>query len=93
MKYKDICEEVGISQRTLWDWRNSADFCHFQEELKRLNDERWLALVDAARESAMRLVENDKADFVKFVLQNEGYNPTQKIEADVSTDIQINIEE
>ena len=93
MKYKDICEEVGISQRTLWDWRNAADFCHFQEELKRLNDERWLALVDAARESAMRLVENDKADFVKFVLQNEGYNPTQKIEADVSTDIQINIEE
>lgn len=30
---------------------------------------------------------------VEFVLKNEGYNPTQKVEADISTDINITIEE
>ena len=30
---------------------------------------------------------------VKFVLQNVGYNPTQKVEAELRNDIIINIEE
>lgn len=93
MSYKDICAEVGIDVKTLWNWRNSSDFSHFQAELQRINDERWLATVDAARKAAHRLVENGNQKMVEFVLKNEGYNPTQKIEADVSTDIQINIEE
>lgn len=93
LSYKVICEEVGIDAKTLWNWRNSPDFSHFQEELERINQERWAAIVDAAKASAMRLVENDKADFVKFVLQNDGYNPTNnhKVEADVNTDINISI--
>lgn len=93
LKYKEICEQVGIDHKTLWNWRNSPDFSHFQEELQRLNDERWLATVDAAREAAFRLVEQDNPKMVEFVLKNEGYNPTQKVEADIKTDIVINIEE
>jgi hypothetical protein len=50
-----------------------------------------MALVDAARESAMRLVKADNQKMTEFVLKNEGYNPTQKVEADISTDIVINI--
>ena len=92
-KYKEIAEAVGVDIHTLWDWRNEPAFTHFQDELKRLNDERWMALVDAARESARRLVDNDNQKMVEFVLKNEGYNPTQKIEADVNTDIVINIGE
>lgn len=90
--YTSIAEEVGINRRTLWTWLNDSQFLSFQEELQRINDERWKAIVDAAKASAMRLVQNDKADFVKFVLQNDGYNPAQKVEADVKTDIVINIE-
>lgn len=93
LPYKQICEEVGIDSATLWRWRTSQDFANFQEELQRINDERWLATVDAARKAAVRLIEKDNQKMVEFVLKNEGYNPTQKIEADVSTDIQINIEE
>ena len=92
-KYKDICDTLQIDAKTLWNWRNSPDFSHFQEELKRINDERWLATVDAARAAAMRLVKNDNQKMVEFVLKNEGYNPTNKIEADVNTDINIVIEE
>lgn len=91
MKYKDICAAVGINQKTLWDWRNEPEFTHFQEALKKLNDERWLATVDAAREAALKLCEDGNQRMVEFVLKNEGYNPSQKVEADVSTDVVINI--
>lgn len=93
MSYKEIAEQAGVSAKTLWNWRNGNDFTEFQEELKRLNDDRWMATVDAARASALRLCKEGKADFVKFVLQNEGYNPTQKVEADLHTDIVIEIGE
>lgn len=91
LSYKEIAERVGINPKTLWDWRNEPGFTHFQEALKRLNDERWLATVDAARAAALRLVEKDNQKMVEFVLKNEGYNPAQKVEAEVNTDINITI--
>lgn len=93
MKYKDIADAVGIDQRTLYRWRTESEFVHFQEALQKLNDERWLATVDAAREAALKLCEEGNQRMVEFVLKNEGYNPSQKVEADVNTDIVINIGE
>ncbi len=93
MKFKDIAEAVGVNEKTLWRWRNEPEFAEFQGALKRINEARWMALVDAARESAARLVAADNQKMTEFVLKNEGYNPTQKIEADINTDIVINIEE
>lgn len=93
MSYKDIAETVGINPKTLWDWRNEPEFTHVQEEIKKINDARWLATVDAAREAAWRLVNMDNQKMVEFVLKNEGYNPSTKVEADVHTDINIKIEE
>lgn len=89
--YTSIAEEVGINRKTLWRWMSEPQFASFQEELQRINDERWKATVDAARAAAMRLVANDNQKMVEFILKNEGYNPTQKVEADVKTDIVINI--
>lgn len=93
MKLKDIAETVGVNQKTLWDWRNEPGFTHFQEALKKLNDERWLATVDIARSAAQQLCEDGNQRMVEFVLKNEGYNPTNKIEAEVSNNIIINIGE
>lgn len=93
LSYKAIAEEVGINPKTLWDWRHLPEYTHFQDRLEQLNDERWLATVDAARAAALRLVEKDNQKMVEFVLKNEGYNPTQKVEADLHTDINIVIEE
>lgn len=92
LTYTAIAEEVGVRRETLWRWLNEQQYATFQEEYKRLNDERWKTLVDAARASAMRLVEKDNQRMVEFVLKNEGYNPTQKVEADLHTDIVINID-
>lgn len=93
LTYKEIAERIGTTPKTLWNWRNGNEFTEFQEELKRINDERWLATIDVAREAAVKLCKEGKTEMVKFVLQNAGYNPTQKVEADLRTDIEIVIEE
>ena len=93
MAYKDIAEEVGVSVKTLWEWRNSSDFVNFQEELDKVNEQRWLATIDIARRSAQKLCEDGNQKMVEFVLKNAGYNPSQKVEAEISTDINIIIED
>lgn len=92
LKYKDIAETVGVNIKTLYDWRNNPDYTLFQEELARIDEQRWLATVDAAREAAYQLCADGNQRMVEFVLKNVGYNPTQKIEADINADIEINIE-
>lgn len=92
MSYKEIAAEVGVNPKTLWDWRNDPAFTHFQDALKKLEDERWLSIVDIAKDSAKKLCAEGKTEMVKFVLQNAGYNPTQKVEAEINTDIVINID-
>ena len=93
MSFKEIAEEIGVTPKTLWNWRNSNEFTEFQEELSRLNNIRWQAAEDAARQAAITLCKEGNQKMVQFVLQNCGYNPTQKIEADLHQDIEINIEE
>ena len=88
-----VAEEVNINPKTLWRWRNAPEYALFQEELERINNERWNAAVDAARAAAVKLCKEGKTDMVKFVLQNAGYNPTTKVEAELHNDIVINIEE
>lgn len=89
--YKQIAEQVEIDDKTLWRWRNEPDFAHFQEELERLNNIRWQAAEDAARQAAIELCKEKNQKMVEFVLKNLGYNPTNKIEADVNQDIVINL--
>lgn len=93
LPYKEIAEQVNVDVKTLYRWRHEPDFAHFQEELQRLNDERWLATVDIARQAAQRLCADGNQRMVEFVLKNEGYNPSQKVEADIKTDINIDLED
>lgn len=92
LSYKAIAEQVGIDAKTLWRWRNEPEFAHFQAELEKINNQRWMATVDAARQAAFDLCKNGNQRMVEFVLKNEGYNPTQKVEAELTNDITINIE-
>lgn len=89
--YKQISEAVGVNPKTLWSWRNEPEFVMFQDELKRLNDIRWQAAEDAAREGTIRLCKEGNQKMIEFVMKNLGYNPTNKVEADITTDIVINI--
>lgn len=91
--YSQIAEEAGVTVVQLWKWRTQPQFTEFQDELNKVNDLKWLATVDAAREAAYLLCQDKNQRMVEFVLKNEGYNPTQKVEADLSTEINITIED
>lgn len=93
LNLKEVAEQAGVSPKTLWNWRNGNDFTEFQEELEKINHERWQAAVDAARQGAIKLCKDGNQKMIEFVLKNEGFNPTQKVEADISTDINITIGE
>ena len=93
LTYKEIAEQVGVDTKTLYRWRNEPDFALFQQELKRLNDIRWQAAEDAAREGCISLCREGNQKMIEFVLKNLGYNPTQKVEAELNTTINIEIEE
>lgn len=92
MTYKEICEEVNINPKTLWRWRNEPEFASFQREYERVKEEQWLATVEAARASALKLCREGNQKMTEFILKNDGLNPTQKVEAEITTDIVINIE-
>ena len=91
LTYRQIAEQVKVNPKTLWEWRCSPEFVTFQEELKRLNDARWMAAVDAAHQAAIELCKEKNQKMVEFVLKNEGYNPTQKVEADINQDVIISV--
>lgn len=93
MTYNQIAEEVGVNRKTLWDWRNEPQFTAFQAEYQRMKQEQWLATVEAARKSALKLCADGNQRMVEFILKNDGLNPTQKVEADISTDIVINFDD
>lgn len=93
MTYNAIAKEVGIDRKNLWEWRTKPQFKEFQDELNRLNELRWQAAEDAARQAAIELCKEKNQKMVEFVLKNLGYNPTTKVEANVTTDINITIGE
>lgn len=89
MTYKEICEEISINPKTLWEWRNNPDFVMFQDEYQRLKNEQWLATVEAARRSALKLCNEGNQRMTEFILKNDGLNPTQKVDADVDVRAQV----
>lgn len=93
LTYGAIAEEVKVNVKTLYEWRHNPEYALFQQELAKVENERWMATVDLARKAAAKLCAEGNQKMVEFVLKNEGYNPTQKVEADVKTDINIVIEE
>lgn len=81
--YKEICEEVGVNNKTLYRWRHEPEFAHFQEEYAKLKEEQWLTTVETARAAALKLCADGNEKMVEFILKNDGLNPTNKIDADV----------
>lgn len=92
LPYSEIAKRCGISTKTLWAWRTQPEYPDFQIELQKANDARWEATIDAAREAAASLCREGNQRMVEFVLKNAGYNPTQKVEAEVKNDISITID-
>lgn len=81
---------LELNNKTVGKWRKEPEF---QEELKKRLAEQWKDAERLAQKNMIELANDGCFQANKYILDSLGYAPAQKIEADISTDININIEE
>jgi hypothetical protein len=85
-----LAELLGINNKTVGVWRKNPEF---QAELKARLAEQWKDAERLAQRKMIELAGAGNFNANKYILDSMNYAPAQKIEADISTDISINIEE
>ena len=84
-----LAELMGLNNKTVGKWRKEPEF---QEELKKRLAEQWKNAERLAQKKMIELAAEGNFNANKYILDSLGYAPTTKIEADINTDIIINIE-
>lgn len=84
-----LAELLGLNNKTVGKWRKSPEF---QEELKKRLAQQWKDAESLAQRKMIELAAEGNFNANKYILDSLGYAPAQRIEADISTDIIINIE-
>lgn len=86
-----VCaRQCGVPNSTYFDWKKKGEFT---AELDRRIKEQWADSERAAVETMLSLCREGEYNAAKYILDNLGYKPTEKIKADLTTEIVINIEE
>lgn len=85
-----LAQALHINNKTVGVWRKLPEF---QDELKARLQEKWKGAERVAQETMIELASNGDFKASKYILDSMGYAPAQKIEADVTNSITINIEE
>lgn len=83
-------ELLNLNNKTVGKWRKEPEF---QEEMKKRLAEQWKEAERLAQKKMIELAADGNFNANKYILDSLGYAPTQRIEADIKTDIEINIEE
>lgn len=86
----ELAEMVEVNRNTITAWKRNEEFkAALAKRLQEVWKDSEIIAIDTMRNLAI------EGDFkaAKYILDNLGYAPVQKVEADISTDIQINIEE
>lgn len=86
----ELAKQIGINRNTVREWKKKPEF---QEELQKRLREKWEDSERLAMETMQSLAREGDFKASKYILDSLGYAPTTKIEADISKDIIINIEE
>ena len=85
-----LAELLNLNNKTVGKWRKEPEF---QEEMKKRLAEQWKNAETLAQKKMIELANEGCFQANKYILDSLGYAPAQKIEADISTDINIVIEE
>lgn len=85
-----LAELLGINNKTVGVWKRLPEF---KEELDFRLKEQWKESERIAVAQMRKLASDGCFQANKYILDSLGYAPSQKVEATVSTDISINIEE
>lgn len=91
MKEKDIAAEVNIAPKTLWMWKTK--FPEFMEYYHSLCQQRFKELESIAISQLEANVRKGNQKAIEYALDYLGYHATQKVEADLKTEINITIGE
>lgn len=83
-------KKIGVSRNTISKWKENPEF---KAEYKRRLQEKWEDSELMAMEMMQKLARDGNFYANKYILDSQGYAPAQKIEADIHTDIVIDIEE
>lgn len=90
-KPETVCaRECEVPNSTYFDWKKKGEFT---EELDRRLKEQWKDAERLAVDKMIAMAAEGCFQANKYILDNLGYKPAEKIEANVSTDINITIEE
>lgn len=79
-----------VPNSTYFDWKKKGEFT---QELDRRLKEQWKDAERLAIDKMIGLAAEGCFQANKYILDNLGYKPVEKIQAEVSTDINIVIEE
>ena len=94
MTDKEIAETINITQKTICDWKKNNT--EFQDEFNKLVRNSLQYAAPKAFKKQLSLL-NSKQDMVahlaaKDIMDRAGFNPTDKIEAEVDMELNINID-
>ena len=89
LSYEQICKDMKISSKTFYLWRQDEQF---MEQYHKMCQGRFKSLQALAVQKLGEQVQEGSFSAVKYVLDNQGYNATQKIEASTPTVITVSIE-
>ena len=85
-----LAELLGINNKTVGVWKRLPEF---KAELDFRLKEQWKESERIAQRTMLDLAAKGDFKASKYILDSLDYAPTQRIEADVNTDVQIIIEE
>lgn len=82
-----VCKEVGVSRDTLHRWRNDNE--EFKAALDKSIKDRWKAAESMAVNGMINLAQEGNFQAIKYMLDNLGYKPVEKMEAKVDAKAQV----
>lgn len=86
-----VCaKNCGVPNSTYFDWKKKGEFT---AELDRRLKEMWKDSERTAVDTMLSLCREGEYNAAKYILDNLGYKPVDKIQAEVSSEITINIDE
>lgn len=89
MTLQMVAKEVGVSRDTLHRWR--TDTPEFQTALDKATKDRWKAAEQMAVNGMIALASEGNIQAIKYMLDNLGYKPVDKLEANVKSDVVLRI--
>ena len=90
LSYSAVGKQLGLNERTVWQWFD-RDTHGFKEKWNTALQDAFARLEGLAIQTMADLLVDGSFQAAKYVLDNRNYGATQKIKADVDSNVDINI--